>query len=121
MSLELKILLGVALALTALFTVLFVMNADLRADLAAANSGNTALRLANDEFAEEAQKQMRASEKLRIAAALRAKRALIAQKTAAGMIARYKAEEAQLKKIRPHGDDCAAAEKLIDDYIRRNR
>jgi hypothetical protein len=121
MSLETKILLGVALLLIALFAGLLVMNADLRADLAAADSTNAALRLANEEFEQAAQAQMRAVEKLRIADARRAKRAEKAQKIAAAKAARFEAEAAQIAKLKPQGDDCAATAKLIDDYVRRTR
>jgi hypothetical protein len=121
MSLESKILIGVMLALIALFATLLVMNADLRADLARAETGNAGLRLANDEFKEAAQKQMQAAEQLRIADALRAKRAETAQKAAAGKIARFEAEAGQLAKIKPEGSDCAAAGRLIDAYVRRGQ
>lgn len=116
MSLDLRILAGLALALVVAFAWLLIANADLRAELATARAGNEALRLANDQFTTAAARQNKAVAHWQALAAAHTKNITAAWKAAAKIAARYEAQAEALQEKKIAGDDCRAAQQLMDFY-----
>lgn len=117
-----KILGGIAAGLLAALGVCLVMNANLRADLATVKANAAMLTGVNAELKTQAEKQNRAIAVLKAESEARTRAAEKAVKTA-GMLAKHYAAEADLIGQRPvtGDDDCAAATKILRDYLARER
>ncbi|MDR3425306.1 MAG: hypothetical protein P4M13_09610 [Alphaproteobacteria bacterium] len=116
-----KILLGVgavvALALTVVFVWLSLTNAHLKTALAEANASGTACHLANDDFVAKIAQQNKAVEQLKAESALREKRAEAAAEAAQEVARTYFVAADTLRKAKPRGDRCKAADAVLNAYI----
>jgi hypothetical protein len=113
-----EILAGFAAALLVTVAVLLIINADLRADLAAAKANATSLSIVNGDLKDKTDKQNQALLALQAEGDARSRAAEKALKTAQAQAKRYAAESAAVAAYPASGGDCAAAANILRDYLK---
>ena len=119
MTIDLRILLGMALLIVGGFASLLIINANLRAEMATARNESAALHIDNAAFKDAAVRQNQAIAVFQQMAANRKIRTAKAEQAALAAANHYTAAAARLEKA--NGNGCNAAEKLIDDYLATNK
>jgi hypothetical protein len=120
-----KILSGVGAAIILIIAVTFIWlslaNAHLKTMLAEAQANGTACHIANDDFAAKIAQQNKAVEQLKADSAVREKRAIAAADAVQKRARKYFIAADRLRKARPKGNDCQAADAVLNAYIGGNK
>ena len=116
-----KILLGAGVAVVvtiiATFVWLSLANAHLRAQLAEAVANGTACHFANNDFAARITEQNRAVATLQSESSAREKSAQVAMRAAEKTAQGYLLAAVKIRKTTVRGDNCRAAEDIVNAYI----
>lgn len=113
-------IMGGALAACAAFIIgLWVTNAHLRAELAEMRADNAAFVAANDQCKAGIEHQNAAIAKMQAEAEARHQAAIKAARDAQAVAWGFESEAEKLRQKTASGDLCAAADNLINDYLRR--
>ncbi|MFA4994207.1 MAG: hypothetical protein WC521_02760 [Bdellovibrionales bacterium] len=113
-----KLALGGGAAVAVAFFWLFLANANLKVELAKAQTDIIACRLANDSFIAHVAKQNKAVEQMKADGARREKQMQEAADEAQEKARLFFVAAENIRKTKTRGDDCQAADALFKAYLK---